>query len=221
MRKFMVVPMAGLLALGIAAPAAAAPNVSNTSGTGQSIYGEWSSDAGSGYVSVGVDSAYGSYAEVYRESGTWVECAPGDEPPPDKGAIAYDTTPGDGNYGFVGTRTWGYGSDIRLDLSRRLDSARATGTIELFSQSVDECTGVSEDGPTEVGALDVRLTGTGPVASFRDTEFYKLPSEFNGHATYRGKERQATGSLVVGGSIDVGLDSAYMSQVSWSEHTNR
>src|SRR6185295_18451600 len=111
----------------------------------------------------------------------WVECAPGDEPPPDKGAIAYDTTPGDGGYGFVGTRTWGYGSDIRLDLSRRLDSGRATGTIELFSQTVDECAGVSEDGPAEVGALDVRLTGTGSVASFRDTQFYKLPSEFNAH----------------------------------------
>ena len=46
MRKFMVVPMAGLLALGIAAPAAAAPNVSNTSGSGQSMYGEWASDGG-------------------------------------------------------------------------------------------------------------------------------------------------------------------------------
>jgi len=221
MRKFMVVPMAGLLTLGIAAPAATAPNVSNASGTGQSIYGEWSSDGGSGYVSVGVDSAYGAYAEIYQESGTWVECAPGNEPPPDKGAIAYDTTPGDGGYGFVGTRTWGYGADIELDLSRKLDTGRATGTIELFNQTVDDCTGVSEDGPTEVGALDLKVTGTGSVASFRDSQFYKLPSEFNGHATYRGRERQATGSLVAGGSIEVGLDPAYMSEVTWSEHTNR
>jgi hypothetical protein len=221
MRKFMVLPMAGLLALGIAAPAAAAPNVSNTSGSGQSMYGEWSTDGGSGYVSVGVDSAYGSYAEIYQESGTWVECAPGDEPPPDKGAIAYDTTPGDGGYGFVGTRTSGYGSDIRLDLSRKLDSGRATGTIELYTETVDECNGVYDGGTSEVGALDLQLTGTGSVASFRDSQFYKLPSKFNGHATYRRRERQAAGSLVVGGSIDVGLDSAYMSEVTWSEHTNR
>jgi hypothetical protein len=221
MRKFMILPMAGLLALGIAAPAAAAPNVSNTSGSGQSIYGEWSSDGGSGYVSVGVDSVYGSYAEVYQESGAWVECAPGDEPPPKKGPIAYDTTPGDGAYGFVGTRTWGYGSDILLGLSRRLDSGRATGTIELNTQTVDECNGIYDDATAETGALDLRVTGTGSVASFRDKQFYKLPSEFNGHATYRGQERQATGSLVVGGSIDVGLDSAYMSQVSWSEHAKR
>ncbi len=221
MRKFMVVPMAGLLALGIAAPAAAAPNVSNTSGTGQSVYGEWSSESGSGYVSVGIDSAYGSYAEIYQESGTWVECAPGDEPPPDKGAIAYDTTPGEGGYGFVGTRTSGYGSDIRLDLSRKLDSGRATGTIELYTETVDECNAVYDGGTSEVGALDLQLTGTGSVASFRDSQFYKLPSEFNGHATYRGRERQATGSLVAGSSIAVGLDFAYMSEVTWSEHVNR
>ena len=76
-------------------------------------------------------------------------------------------------------------------------------------------------GTTEVGTLDLQVTGTGAVATFRDSQFYKLPSEFNGHATYRGRERQATGSLVAGGSIDVGLDSAYMSEVTWSEHANR
>jgi hypothetical protein len=221
MRKLMVLPMAGLLALGIAAPAVAAPNVSNTSGSGQSVYGEWSLGGVSGYVSVGVDSAYGAYAEIYQESGTWVECAPGDEPPPDKGAIAYDTTPGDGGYGFVGTRTFGYGSDVRLVLSRKLDSGRATGTIELSTETVDECNGIYEAGTNEVGALDLVVTGTGAVASFRDSQFYKLPSEFNGHATYRGRERQATGSLLAGGSIDVGLDSAYLSEVTWSEHVNR
>ena len=143
MRKFMVVPMAGLLALGIAAPAAAAPNVSNTSGTGQSVYGEWSSAVGRDTSRSASISAYGSYAEVYQESGTWVECAPGDEPPPDKGAIAYDTTPGDGGYGFVGTRTFGYGSDIRLDpvaeAGQRPGDRHARA---VQSETVNDCNGV-------------------------------------------------------------------------------
>ena len=57
MRKLMVLPLAGLLALGVVGPVAAAPNVSNTSGGGESIYGEWSADGAYGDVSVGEDSA--------------------------------------------------------------------------------------------------------------------------------------------------------------------
>ena len=46
MRKFMVLPLAGLLAFSVAGPVAAGANVSNASGSGQSIYGEWSAEDG-------------------------------------------------------------------------------------------------------------------------------------------------------------------------------
>jgi hypothetical protein len=222
MRKLMVLPMAGLLALGVVGPVAAAPNVSNTSGSGSSIYGEWSSEGTYGYVSVGIDSAYGAFADIYEESGTWVECAPVDESPaPGKGPIAYDTTPGGEEYGFVGTRTWGYGYDVEIDISRRLETGKATGTIELYTETVDECNGIyGGDAVGEVGRLEVDVVGVGSVASFRGSSFFKLPSEFNGHSNYRGKERQATGSVVAGGSIDTALGYGYMSQVTWSEHVN-
>ena len=40
--------------------------------------------------------------------------------------------------GFVGTRTWGYSEGLTVDLSRRLDSGHATGSIELYTSTVDE-----------------------------------------------------------------------------------
>jgi hypothetical protein len=74
-RKLMILPLAGLLAFSVVAPVAAAPNTSNTSGSGTSIYGEWSSDGTSGYASFGVDSTYGSFGEVPR-----INSAPGAKP---------------------------------------------------------------------------------------------------------------------------------------------
>src|SRR6186997_434044 len=106
MRKLMVFPLAGLLALGVVGPVAASPNVSNTSGGGRSIYGEWASETGYGYVSVGAESGYGGFAEIYQETGGWVECATGAAGPGKDTPTTQDTTGGDGEYGFVGTRTW-------------------------------------------------------------------------------------------------------------------
>jgi len=218
MRKLMVLPLAGLLALGVVGPVAAAPNVSNTSGGGQSIYGEWADEGTNGYVSVGYDSEYGSFADIYQESGTWVECDPGAAGLGKDTPTTQDTTGGD--YGFVGTRTWGYGEGITVDLSRRLDSGRATGSVELFTATVDECAGdYGDDAASEVGALDVSVTATGPLVSYRGHGTYKLPSEFNGHENYRGKERSASGTFSAG-SIDATFSSGGMSVFTWSDHSN-
>jgi hypothetical protein len=221
MRKLMVLPLAGLLALGVVGPVAAGANVSNTSGTGESIYGEWSAGGTYGYVSVGEDSHYGGFADIYQESGTWVECDSGAPVPGKDTAITQDTTPGEGEYGFVGTRTWGYGEGLTVDLSRRLDSGRAAGAVELYTATVDECAGdYGDDAVSEVVTLDVSVTAAGPLASFRGHGSYKTPSQFNGHENYRGKERAASGSVSAGSSIDATFDFAGMSVLTWSEHSN-
>ncbi len=219
MRKLMVLPMAGLLALGVVGPVSAGPNVSNTSGTGETIYGEWSVDGGYGYVYLGEESGYGGFGDIYQESGEWVECAPADEPAPDV-PTTKDTGPGEEYYGFVGTRTWGYASDLHIDFSKKFDTGRATGSVELYTETVNECEGIYGDATTETGTLDLTVTGVGPIATFRGSGSYKIPSEFNGHSNQRGKERLATGSVVVGSAIDATLDYGYMSQVTWADHSN-
>ena len=221
MRKLMVLPLAGLLALGVVGPVAAGSNVSNSSGSGQSIYGEWASDTGYGYVSVGEDSSYGGFAEIYQETGVWVECATGAAAPGKDTPTTQDTTGGDGDYGFVGTRTWGYSEGgVTVELSRRLESGHATGSIELSTTTVDECAGEYGDAVSEVVTFDVSVTATGPIASFRDRGSYKVPSQFNGHQTYRGKERAATGTVAAGTSIGATFSNAGMTVITWSDHSN-
>ena len=221
MRKLMVLPLAGLLALGVVGPVAAAPNVSNTSGSGESIYGEWSADGLNGYVSVGEDSSYGGFGEIYQESGRWLECDPVGGVPAKDASTAQDTTPGDGAYGFVGTRTWGYSDSLTVDLSRRLETGHATGSMELSTATVDECAGdYGDDAVSEVVTFDLSVTAAGPLASFRGHGSYKVPSELNGHENTRGKERAASGTVTAGSSIDATFDYAGMSLLTWSDHTN-
>jgi hypothetical protein len=214
----MVLPLAGLLALTIAAPVMAGPNVANTSGSGKTIYGEWSSEGTYGYVFFGEESGYGGFGDIYQESGEYVLC---ETAPPVKGEPStQDTTPGEEFYGFVGTRTYGYAFDLQITLSRRLDTGTATGSAELYTETINECEGkYGGDAVAETVPLNVTVTGVGSLASFRGTGSYKIPSEFNGHENYRGTERQAAGSVSVG-SIQATFDWAYMSQVSWSQHTN-
>lgn len=222
MRKFWGLPLAALLVLVVAAPAAAGANTSNTSGSGKTVYGEWSSAGTYGYAYVGQENGQPGFGEIYQETGEWVECAP-----PDGGggkglvdAIGpTDTTPGEGFYGFVGTRTYGYGSDLQVTFSRRLDTGSVSGQVELWTETVDECAGIFGDSVYELAELSMTLTGVGDLATFRGSGSYQVPSQFNGHYNYRGKERQATGSILAG-SIDATFGFAYLSEITWSEHTN-
>ena len=228
MRRFVVVPMTALLVLAVAGPVAAGPNVSNQSGSGESIYGEWYDGTTYGYVFLGEESGYGGFGDIYQESGEWVLCEPATEETvaegkgkPSAAAVPTDTTPGEEFYGFVGTRTWGYAYDVTIDMTRRLEAATATGTVDLFTETIDECNGIYGGDPDFVsGDLVVEVSAAGPLASFRGTGSYQIPSEFNGHSSYRGKERQATGSVDAAGVIAADFDWAYMSQVTWTEHVN-
>ena len=174
-----------------------------------------------GYVSVGEDSEYGGFADIYQESGTWVECDPGAVEPGKDAATTQDTTPGDGYYGFVGTRTWGYGEGLTVDLSRRLDSGHATGSIELYTATVDECAGDYGD--------EARLRGRHARRERdRDGSARELPRPWQLQAPVRVQrprelprqgacgERDGLGRP----SIDATFSYAGMSVFTWSDHSN-
>jgi hypothetical protein len=204
MRTFMVLPMAGILALALAAPVAAGPNVSNTSGGGNFAYGEWYGDGVYGSVVVGQEKGQPGWGDFYEERGQWVPCGPGEE-----------------SYGFQGTRTYGWAYDVQVDFSRRLEQGSASGLAELYTETIDECAGTWLSSGSSEQAFVMTLTGVGDLVSFKGHGSYQVPSEFNGHSNYRGKERAAGGSLNVGrGVLDVSFDWAYMSQYSWTDHSN-
>ncbi|MBA2720556.1 MAG: hypothetical protein H0U52_15140 [Chloroflexi bacterium] len=221
MRKYMALPIAGMLALTIAAPALAGASVTNTSGGGETIYGVWSSEGTMGYVFLGEETGHGGFGEIYLESGEWVACEPSVENAAgNTKSSPQDTGPADEFRGFVGTRTYGRAFDLTISLSRRLETGSATGLVELVTETVNECEGIFGEPTSQIAPLDVDLIGVGSLASFRGSGHYKMPSEFNGHENYRGTERAATGSVVVGDAIDTTLDFGSMSRVTWTQHTN-
>jgi hypothetical protein len=203
MRKLAIIPMAGLLALAISAPAMAGPNVSNSSGSARVINGEWYSDEGSGYAYFASDSQGGVWGEVYAESGEWIPCDESGE-----------------YYGFVGSRTSGWSSDLSITIDPKLNHGSASGTLELFTETVNDCTGEYEGTgePTSV-AFSAELDGVGSPVRFRGSGSYKLPGEFNNHSTQSGKERPATGSIDLGDGSQ-SFDYAILATYSWRDHSN-
>lgn len=204
MRKLAVIPMAGLLVLAIAAPAAAGANVSNQSGSAKVLNGEWYSNGTYGYAYFATDSAYGAWGEFYEESGEWISCD-------DTGEY----------YGFVGNRTYGWTGDLTIVLDSRLNHGSASGTLDLISETINECTGeYSGMGEPTTVAFTAELDGFGRAARFRNSGSYKLPGEFNAHSTQSGKERLATGSIDLDGLETRTFDLGRVATITWREHSS-
>jgi hypothetical protein len=204
MRKLAVFPMAGLLALAISAPAMAGPNVTNASGSARVMNGEWYSDGGYGSVYLVTDSGYGAWGEFVEESGEWIPCDETGE-----------------YYGFVGVRTSGWTGDLSITLDSRLEHGSASGTLELYTATVNECTGEysGPDEPTTV-AFTAELDGVGRAVRFRGNGSFSLPGEVNSHSSQSGKERPATGSIDLGDAGSRTFDGAILATYSWREHSN-
>lgn len=205
MRKFMVLPLAGVLVLAAAAPVAAGPNTSNTSGSGRTIQGEWYGETSYGFLVLFEESG-GTYGELFEESGEWVLCAPA-------------PTPEEEVYGFVGQRVWGWGHDVQLSLNSKLTAGTAAGEFEISIDTVNECTEAYESS-FDTTTVSVDVVGDGSLAMFRESGSFQVPGEFNAHSRYRGKERLAAGTADLGslGTREFGF--AIMAEYSWSEHAN-
>src|SRR5262245_9807159 len=166
MRKLAIIPMAGVLILAIAAPAAAGANVSNSSGTAEVVNGEWYTANGSGYVYFATDSAYGAWGEFLDESGEWVPCDESGE-----------------YYGFVGSRTYGWSGDLAIEIDSRLDHATVSGTLDVYAETVNDCTGeYGGSGEATSVPFTADFNGVGSAVRFKSSGSYKLPGEFNSHS---------------------------------------
>ena len=204
MRKLAVIPMAALLVLAIAAPAAAGANVGNQSGSAKVLNGDWYADGTYGYAYFATDTAYGAWGEFYEESGEWVPCDATGE-----------------FYGFIGKRTYGWTEDVTVVLDSRLNHGSASGTFQLVSESVDECAGEygGTGEPTSM-AFSANLDGFGRAARFRSSGSYKLPGEFNAHSSQSGMERQATGSIDLGAAGTRTFETGILASITWRDHSN-
>ena len=203
MRKLMVIPMAGLLVLAVAAPVAAGPNVSNSSGTATVAEAYWGSAQNgvqsSGYISVTREGKGEAFAHFERSTGAYVLCEGGEFE------------------GFVGTLMYGFGP-ATLTVGTNSTTASASATVESFSFAVDECDGMWDEQPGDAFDISLDLTAEGPTLRSTSRESFHLPQEFNERYSYRAAFRRATGSATIDGAT-LGVD-GQIGKVSWSSHVN-
>jgi len=208
MRTFMVIPLAALLVLAVAAPASAGANVTNSSQSALTAQGSWYSENdgvetyGSlvGWQDSGSSSAY---IEFWEQAGQYVDCTPGD-----------DT---DQAYGFQGQYRFGFG-DGSLTIGRGYANAHASGTVELTTVSVDDCTGDYSE--ASGGAIDVSLdlVAIGGKVMERGTSSFKIPGIFNTHSSYSSTSRLAAGTATIGG-LEMTVEGG-IGKISWRDHSN-
>ena len=206
MRKVGILLMAATMVLAAAAPVAAGgPNVSNTSGSAIVVDGEWYGETTSGHAYFYVDSEYGPGGEFYEESGTYVACDETGE-----------------NYGFIGTRMYGWTSDATIAVDPKLNHAVVQGTFDVFSETVNDCAGEYDSGKGDATSVPftASLDGVGSTARFRDSGSYKVPGDYNSHSKQSGRQRDATGSIDLGDSGSRTFDWGMIATISWSDHTN-
>lgn len=208
MRKFMVMPIAALLALTIAAPVSAGANVTNSSQSAMTAQGSWSSAAGGveTYGSVWAWQDAGSpsaYLEFFEGSGAYVDCTPAD-----------DT---DESFGFQGQYRYGFGEGT-LTVGRGMGDAQAAGTVEVYTTVIDDCAGTYQESQEGGLAISLDLTATGAKVMERGTWSFHIPSEFNSHSSYTTTYRTAAGTATIGGD-EVAVDGG-IGKVSWRDHSN-
>ena len=214
MRRFMTVPLAGLLALTLAGSALAGPNVGNYSSSltiAQASWDSYDEQAGTftyGYVAVSQEQGNSeAFAEYSHGSEQYVQCS-GAETPDD---------PNDDSFGVVFSNVWGYGP-ATLTIGKRNSSASAGATLDVTSEGFNECTGEwsSEALPAFAFSLDLAATS----ATIRESGHgsFHLPGEFNVHSSYKATYRNAEGSFsgIEGPQRVLGM----VGNVSWREHSN-
>ena len=212
MRRFMAIPMAGLLALTVAASALAGPNVGNYSSSLAIAQASWDSyDEGTGtfgYGYVAVSREQGgsdSFAEYSQGSEQYVQCT-GAETPDD---------PADDSFGVVFSNVWGYGPAM---LAMGKSNASASGTLEVGRESFNECTGEWTSEELDDLAFSLELAATSATIRERGRGSFHLPGEFNSHSSYKATYRNAEGTL---SGIDAPQSVVGMfGNVSFREHSN-
>jgi hypothetical protein len=208
MRKFMVIPMAGLLALAVAAPVSAGSNVSNSSGSASTGYGSWFSEAGDestfGYLSAWQEQGQAAVLiDVFIESGRYVDCTPADE--------------NDDLFGFQGTYQYGSGSGT-LTVGKAFGSATASGLLDIETATVDDCAGTYDETLDSGVAVSLALVANGPKILEKGSGSFKIPSQVNTHYSYSSTSRGAAGTARIAGD-DIAVDGG-IGKVSWRDHSN-
>jgi hypothetical protein len=221
MRRFTAVFAALLLALAVAAPAAAGPNVSNSSGGFNGAEADWGTyDEATGVSDYGLlfvrveKGQKAPIADFQRNiEGQWVDC----DGPAGKTVVPRDTDPGgDGDYSYTYMSAFGPASSLLVPKS--MATATATATLTVWYETHEACTDVWDSGEMTID-VGFDLTATGPVERYSDRTTFHVPGQTNSWYSVKQVTRPAAGVVTVDGG-EMTADFGIIGSVSFMEHVN-
>jgi hypothetical protein len=204
--------IAGLLALAVTAPAAAAsPNVFKTSGSVTVAQVDWAFYDGDtfigGYLVAAEEAKRPTVIEYFKWSETLVQC---------EGAGSPDD-PSDDVWGYRIRSEFGYGPAATFTIGKSLSGAIATGVLTIQIDTADECTGEGAS-VLEETAVSVQVVGTSSLIRESGRGSFHIPGEINAHGSFRQVYRTGDGVATIG---DWSVESlGVVGTISWRDHAN-
>ena len=213
MRKIWTLPLAALLALVVAAPVAAGPNVGNYSSSVTMAQGSWSvydEETGryrEGYLAVSQEQgSTQAFAEFFQYGEQWIQCTGTDTP----------DDPEDDTFGSITTYAYGW-APADLSIGKSNATANATASMDIGRDRYDGCTGEWTFEYFPAVAVSIELVATSGTVRESGRGSFHLPGEFNSHSSYRATYRFAEGTVTVGDTVPVW---GMIGKVSWMDHSN-
>lgn len=146
-----------------------------------------------------------TYAVLQRAVGELVLC---------EGAATPDD-PLDDFYGFVGKSTFGVGT-ATVSVGRQYTSAKASGTVTVDVQTVNDCTGAFGVPQQRTVKFSLSVVAVSGLIKETTKSIVRVPSELTSHSQIRGVYRQAAGTVKLG-TVVIDAD-AIVGQVTLRTH---
>lgn len=202
--------LSALLVLTVAAPAAAGQTTINSSSSaitaqaGRESYDEATGAYTFEWVSAWQAQGDPTYIELFSGSSREIVCSPA------RGNRPATTA-------YLEWYRYGFGEGT-LTVGRNYSTASATGTIDVWTDTYDGCTGEYTSSLASGVAVSMELVGSGSLIMERGTWSFKIPGEYNSHSTYSTTYRAATGTTTVDGATNDVYGA--IGKVTWKDHFN-
>jgi len=128
-----------------------------------------------------------TYAVLQRAVGELVLCEGADTP----------DDPSDDFYGFIGKTTFGVGP-ATVTVGRQYTSAKASGTIAVDVQTVNDCTGAFGVPQQRTVKFSLSVVAVSGMIKETSKSIVRVPSELTTHSQVRGTYREAAGTVKLG-----------------------
>jgi hypothetical protein len=204
--------LASILALVVAAPAVAGPNVANISGGATVAQVDWAYDDGDtfvgGYLVAAEETRADPVVEYFLYTETIVQCAGAE--------TAEDPT--DDVWDFYSVVESGFGPAATFAIGKSYSSATATAVLTIAIDAFDGCVGEVTSTIREDVPVRLEVVGTSPLIRESGHGSFHIPSDINAHGSFKQTYRLGTGVAQIADRTIAG--DGVLGELSWRDHSN-